>query len=628
MAQFPRLWGDKFPAAVAATILTLGIGLAAGLGSDYLLSVLTLIALYSVGSMFLTALMGWAGQPSILSAALLLLGADSWAYLGAKGVPFLASVPLIILAGGLLGVIASLPARRLTGLYLLLSTLALHFVVVESVHQVQTSQGALAGFFPEPIAVAGLSLVSVQSWFLASSLLAALAGVYLHWLRRTPTGRTWLLVKSGVGVAGVAGVNVNAAVRAAFVVSSGGIALAGAFVGAFLANVSYESYSLLIAINFVVMIIIGGMGSLIGAVVGSALVVGLPEVIATQVSAGGGTSWLAGNLSSVQALSYGVVAIFFLLFAPGGLVAGFSSVRSRLQSTGLRARGPRLSASDEDAISLGMSTAGASGSADKSVADQPDALLMVRDVRVTYAAGEAAVNNASFVLRPGFIHALVGRNGAGKTTLLHLIAGFPPGVVARQTDGSVKVLEDDSWRELVPKDSPASRVHHGIILVPAEDKIFGQLSVRRQLKEALGSTGKATSKENAQERLDKIITHFPLLATKFDARGFDLSGGERQQLALACALARKPKILIIDEASLGLSPAASRNMATVIKSIAKEESIAVLVAEQSPVVVELMADDVTVLDGGTMTYQGPVFPELSAHLQQLHTRLALDGSEL
>ena len=584
----------------SAVLLSLAVGVAAvaaaavtQAASNYLLGVLALIAMYSIAAMWLTVLMGWAGQASILTAALLIIGADSWAFLGGRGVPFFLAVWIIGAAGALMGFIASLPARRLTGLYMLLSTFALHFIVVESVNQIQSSTKTFAGFFPPPIGLGPLTLNSPQTWFLATSALAVISFLYLVWLRRSQTGRWLLLVKSGVGVAGVAGVNVNAAIRAAFIASSVGTTLVGALLGAYLGNVSYESFSLLLAINFVVMIIIGGMGSLSGAVMGAAIVVGLPEIIATYGHTGDTWPWLANNLSSIQAIVYAAVAALFLFFAPGGLARAADTALGRMFRAGdsKPPTRPAFDGADPERRQLQSSTRGHD--------DVPsDAVVAVHGVSVTYAAGEAAVDHATFYLVPGKIHALVGPNGAGKTTLLNLVAGFPPGVVAKQTAGEVRIRVGADWVELSPEDPPFSRVGHGIIFVPAEEKVFGQLTVMRQLEEALNS-GRARGKNlDPTGEFQQVLEHFPALRTRLNSRGYDLSGGERQQLALACAMARRPRILVIDEASLGLSPAASRSTARIIRQIAQERQIATLVAEQSPTFVELMADTISSVQSG------------------------------
>jgi branched-chain amino acid transport system ATP-binding protein len=282
----------------------------------------------------------------------------------------------------------------------------------------------------------------------------------------------------------------------------------------------------------------------------------------------------------------------FLVFAPRG--AGQlapSRLRARRRSRATQAH-VRLELADGEVVGL-------------------------QDVHLRYGAGEEALRGVSLRLVPGKVHAVLGQNGAGKTTLLQVVAGFPPGVVAHQS-GAVcfRAPGEQKVQRLAAEDAPGVRVGMGIALVPAEDKVFRGLTVRQQLEEAV-STGRSRLGERAL-RVEDLLERFPQLEGRLAAPGYQLSGGERQQLALACALARAPKVLVIDEATLGLSPANGVRMCDSIRELAAASGVAVLLAEQNAAIAERVADEITVLRRGAAIFQGGQGEALARSLREAY----------
>ena len=152
---------------------------------------------------------------------------------------------------------------------------------------------------------------------------------------------------------------------------------------------------------------------------------------------------------------------------------------------------------------------------------------------------------------------MLGRNGSGKTSLLHSIIGFPAGSGGRIASGRVLWHGPESWERL-DNLSTVARVRRGIMFVPAEDKVFRDMTVREHLVEALAAGRRRAGADGRIADVEAALELFPALRDRLDAAAGLLSGGERQQLALAAALARQARLLLVDEASLGLSPAAMR----------------------------------------------------------------------
>lgn len=327
-AQSPLAWLSLL-ALVAAAAVIFG-----ALAPDYYLSIGDLALIAAVGAIGLNLLTGYAGQLSVGNAALLAIGAFT-----AVGVGSHAGLLVAVLAGGMsgavVGILVGFPSLRLRGLYLVLSTLALQFVVAFAFEQYQTSTNAVAGYELPTGNVGPLLLGSDRAWWWLLLVVCALAVLVASSLGRGRPGRAWRALKGQEVAAAVMGINVTAQKLVAFAVSSFFVGAAGAL-GAFYArHVSYETFTLDLAVSYVAMIIIGGLGSVSGSVAGAVVVTALPFAISRA-----GGAWFSGttgqliqqNLSAVEGGVYGLIVIAFLLFEPRGLAALAQRARAALAS--------------------------------------------------------------------------------------------------------------------------------------------------------------------------------------------------------------------------------------------------------------------------------------------------------
>jgi branched-chain amino acid transport system ATP-binding protein len=198
------------------------------------------------------------------------------------------------------------------------------------------------------------------------------------------------------------------------------------------------------------------------------------------------------------------------------------------------------------------------------VSDAPE--LELRELRVAYG-GIAAVKGVSFAVRRGEIVALIGANGAGKTSVLKSIVGLVPPAA-----GSVRLFDRD-----VSGVATHRRVALGVTLVPEGRAIFGGLTVRENLE--LGAFLKR-EKAALAARLERVIGLFPRLGERLSQAGGTLSGGEQQMLAIGRALMGEPRLLLLDEPSLGLAPKLVAQIFESIVAIAKT-GITILLVEQN-----------------------------------------------
>ena len=220
-------------------------------------------------------------------------------------------------------------------------------------------------------------------------------------------------------------------------------------------------------------------------------------------------------------------------------------------------------------------------------------LLEVRDLRVAYGHVEA-VRGVSLSVAAGEIVALIGPNGAGKSSTLNAIAGL-----LRPASGSVRL----EGRELAGVSSHGA-VAAGIVLVPEGRAILQRMSVFENL--LIGSEARPWSggREQARAAIDRQITRFPSLQRRLDAPAGALSGGEQQMLAIARGLLSQPRILLLDEPSMGLAPLLVRQIFDIVKDIHRAGTTILLVEQNARMALQA-AQQAYVLERGEVALQGP-----------------------
>jgi len=219
--------------------------------------------------------------------------------------------------------------------------------------------------------------------------------------------------------------------------------------------------------------------------------------------------------------------------------------------------------------------------------------LAVTGLRVGYGAAPV-LHELSLTVKGGEIATLVGANGAGKTTLLKTLAG-----VLRPWGGRIHLDGQDIGGQ------PSYRVaRRGLVLVPEGRGIFGDQSVRDNL--LLGALARGEGREAAavDRDLDKVLRLFPALRDRLDGLAGGLSGGQQQMLALGRGLMARPRILLLDEPSLGLSPIFVRQIFDAIGAL-RQEGLTILLVEQMAGQALALADHAYVLEGGRIGLEGP-----------------------
>jgi branched-chain amino acid transport system permease protein len=301
---------------------------------SYWLALVIQIAIYGIAALGLNILVGFTGQISLGHAAFFGFGAFMSAYLSSKwGVPVALSIPLAGIATGLLGVIVGLPAGRLKGLYLAIATLASQFVLQDFFSRAQWFTGGAAGASANDYNLFGLTLSGDRKYFYV--VLAHLIVMYLFAanLMRTRDGRAMVAIRDHYLSAEIMGINLTYYRILAFGISSFYAGVGGALLAHYTGFVSSEAFDLLLSVNFLAMVIIGGLGTVMGSLMGAVFILFLPEALQFVVRfiqglGIGQSAAFTEGLAYMKEMAIGLAIVLFLVFEPDGLAARWRKIKA------------------------------------------------------------------------------------------------------------------------------------------------------------------------------------------------------------------------------------------------------------------------------------------------------------
>ena len=300
--------------------------------STYELDVLNRIGIAIIGALGLNILIGYTGQISIGHAAFLAVGAYTTAVLEAKiGLPFYLAIPAAALLTAAFGLLFGLPSLRLKGLYLAIATLAAHFITsYVIIHWERMTNGVLGLLVPPAtVPVLGLPLDSDARIFYLIFALVIPATFVAKNLVRTKVGRAFIAIRDRDVAAEVIGVSLFKYKLLAFLISSFYAGVAGGLMAYHSRILFPDAFSLLVAIDYLAMVIIGGMGSILGSIFGAIFMTVLPEILKlTATSLTGVYPQAFGFIASTRDVIFGLAIILFLMFEPQGLARIWLRVRS------------------------------------------------------------------------------------------------------------------------------------------------------------------------------------------------------------------------------------------------------------------------------------------------------------
>jgi branched-chain amino acid transport system ATP-binding protein len=228
---------------------------------------------------------------------------------------------------------------------------------------------------------------------------------------------------------------------------------------------------------------------------------------------------------------------------------------------------------------------------------QPEPLLEITAVEAVYDHAIVALHDVSLKLRQGEILALLGANGAGKTTTLKALSNLLPAERGAITKGDIRFAGLD-----VNRAKPSDLVRKGLVQVLEGRHCFRSLTVEENL--IAGALGRSSSRREAAADLERVYCYFPRLKEKRKIKSGLTSGGEQQMTAIGRALMSRPRLLVLDEPSMGLAPLIVQSIFKTLKRLNRDEGLSILLAEQNSAIALQYADRATVLENGITVLEG------------------------
>lgn len=559
------------------------------------------ISAFAICALSVTVLTGWAGQLSLGQMAFAGIGAYlaaaftrgliiDWTvfgfnlYLRMNPIPFAASMFVAALVTAGLAALVGAGALRVRGLLLAVSTFALVIAAVAWIYRQDVFTGGHTGAVPFPRgSLFGIDLGVQRNYYYFVVTILVLAVALLGRLRRSGVGRVTVAVRDNPITAAGYTVRPAMAKMRAFALSGGLAGLGGALLAGVGSSIKPDDwrYSITGSIMAVSMVVIGGMGSVMGAVVGSIWVVGLPA--------------LAPDNEIIPLLTSSIGLLVLLLYFPGG----FADIAYRTRAMIYR----RLER-DLPPLEKVTTSAAVVRSTTARPAVTQDVPLRATDVSVSFG-GVRANDHVTLEVRKDEVVGLIGTNGAGKTTLMNAIGGYVP---AR---GRVELLGVD-----ISHESAASRARHGLGRTFQAATLFPELTVRETVMVALEARGRsglietalfsprARARSRAQRSQAAELVHFLGLGRYADRQISELSTGTRRIVELAGLLALDARVLCLDEPTAGIAQREAEAMGPLLLEIRKELGASMLVIEHDMPLIMSLSDRVYCMELGRVISVG------------------------
>ena len=534
----------------------------------------------------LAVLTGWAGQISLGQMSFAAFGAAVAGTMAQDGHNFVLTLVVAGIVGAAVAVLIGIPALRMKGLFLAVTTLA--FALATGSFFINRE------FFPwlvpdtaqrivRPVLFDKFDLESDHVFYYTLLFTFALVVGSVRSLRNSRSGRVLVATRDNARAAQSYGVSPIRARITAFALSGFIAALAGAFFVYHQYDVPRSVTQVESSLVIFSMAVIGGLGSIPGAVLGAAYLTFLDFSPFTRQP-----------LSRLLASGVGVLLI--LLFVPSGLGGILYNARDAILRRIARGRGivvPSLLADVRVEDESSLLDKGHHLSAPTVLAEMTgDELLVVRGLDVSYGKTQVLFGVDLHVER-GEIVALLGTNGAGKSTLLSAISGLVPA-----GGGTVTFDGHDITRR-----EPISTVADGLVFMPGGKGVFPSLTVAENLALA-GWLFDKTDPDHVQRATEEVLEAFPILRQRWSQKAGNLSGGEQQMLTLGQALIARPKLLMIDELSLGLAPVIVEQLLGIVRAL-HEAGTTIVLVEQSVNVAITLAQRAIFMEKGEVRFDGP-----------------------
>ena len=531
--------------------------------SPYVLNIFMQAATYSIAVLGMTVVLGYTGQINLAQATFFGLGAYVVG-LGTVdgGLNFWITLALGIAVATLSGFILGLTTLRLKGHYLAMITISFQQIfdlVLNNWIDFTRGPDGIAGI--ERPNLFGYALTDDRDYLLLCALVLYVA-IYFVWkLPQTSTGRAMRAIRENELAAEVNGVNSLRVKVIAFTISAGLAGLGGVLYAAGFAYISPDNFNFARSIEFLTMVLLGGAQSAFGGVLGTGLLILLPE-------------WLR-FLKEIYLAAYGLAVILIMVFLPTGIWGLISSRVAKLKKP------PVI---DVDAIA----------DLDVSVPiTNPEPILVLENVQKHFG-GVKAVDGITLAVERGTVHALIGPNGSGKTTTLNVLSG-----IYKPTAGKM-MFDGQDITEKAPYERAGlgmGRTFQNIRLFPALS-VVENVMVGAQRENNPIAPGQVALRERALSALK-----FVGMAENAEVIVQNLPYGHQRLVEIARALAGHPKFLLLDEPAAGLNQTEKQELANLLKRL-RGHGLTIFLIEHDIGLIEQVSDRITCLNFGKQIAEG------------------------
>jgi ABC-type branched-subunit amino acid transport system ATPase component/ABC-type branched-subunit amino acid transport system permease subunit len=579
--ELARLPEVRTAGAALVGLVTLALALVPAVFTESRTNLAAVAVIYGVIALSLVVLTGWAGEISLGQMAFVAIGAGAGASITARlGWDLALGLIGAGLVGAAVAALIGLPVLRRRGLTLAVITLAFSLATTAWVLNPRIfGDGTRFDWLPpsrveRPDLFGVVNVRSETGYYFLCLAALALVVIAVLGIRRSRTGRVLVAIRENEQAASAYGVNPRRTTLGAFAISGFLAAFAGALFVHHQNGLQLDSYTAGESLVVFAMVVIGGLGSIPGALLGALFVRGV-------------TWWLPVEW---QILATGAGMLVVLLVFRGGFGAAFADLRD----VGLRRVAARRGIAAPGLVAdvpppRPRVTPGAVTRDGDGDAGEP-ALLRVRGLDIDYD-GVQVLFDVDFDARAGEIVALLGTNGSGKSTLLQAVSGL-----LRPRHGSITFADRTTTHA-----RPERLVTLGVVQAPGGHGVFPSLTVADNLRLAAWTTRDRAAKREATA---DALALFPILADRARQPAGNLSGGEQQMLTLAMALVARPRLLLIDELSLGLSPTVLTHLRERLRALRAAGTTIVLVEQSVDLALEL-ADRAYFLEKGAVRFAGP-----------------------
>ena len=565
-----RAGSSALPLAILALTVA-GIGLVAAT-DGYSHFIIALVALTTLAGTGLNVLLGLTGLISFGHAGFYAIGAYASAILTLSGVSFWLALPAAGLLSGVLGGVLAIPAMRVKGPYLAMVTIAFGFIVEHGLIE----GGALTGGQNGLVIATGPTLFGLpfleRELAILSVLGAGLALYGFHRLARSRLGLAMRAVRDADVAAASLGFDPVRVKTLAFMISAALTGLAGAVLPPLMLFIAPSSFPFTQSILFVLSVVVGGAGTVLGPLFGALVTVLLPETLS--------------GLAEYRLLFFGLATLVVLWLVPAGIVGSLARLLPRRVSETV----PRVG-----------------GDVATYLAQRSPEALSVEGIGISFG-GIKAAEGVSVNAAPGAVTSIIGPNGAGKTTVLNMVSGFyRPGAGAIRLMGQDRPNEDLPSQDPVGKDLaglPAHRIARaGIARTYQTTRLFGSLSVIDNVALAIAPGRLFRAGARSDVAASTALLAFVGYTGALHRPAAELPHVDRRLVEIARALAGQPRVLLLDEPAAGLTRADTDRLGGLLRRIADCGIVVVLVEHDMPLVMGI-SDHILVMDAGRPIARG------------------------